>query len=60
MLGVIVGIERRSDAPNMGVHFIAISDSRYHVHAAKPSRISIPGYYLRIYIWIGESLGLLE
>jgi len=50
ILGVIVGIGRRSDVPNMGVYLVAISDSRYHVYVAKPSWISIPGYCLRIYI----------
>jgi len=60
MLGAIVKTGRRSDTPNMGVHFIVTSNSRYHVYAAKPSRILIPGYYLRICIWIGRSLGLLK
>jgi len=50
MLEVTVGIERRSNAPNIGVYLIATSNGRYHVHAAKPSWILIPGYCLRIYI----------
>ena len=50
MLGAIVKTGRRSDTPNMGVHFIVTSNSRYHVYAAKPSRILIPGYYLKICI----------
>ena len=37
ILGAIVKIRRRSDALNMGVHLIVISDSRHHVYAAKPS-----------------------
>jgi len=60
MLGVIIRIGRRSDAPNMGVHFVAISNSKYYIYAAKPSWISIPGYYLKICIWISGSSGPLE
>jgi len=37
MLGVIVRIKRRNDAPNIGVHFMAMSDGRYYIYAAKPS-----------------------
>jgi len=37
ILEVIVRIGRRSDALNIGVHFVAISDGKYHVYAAKPS-----------------------
>jgi len=37
MLGVIVRTGRRSDAPNMGVHFMAISDGGHYIHAAKLS-----------------------
>jgi len=37
MLGVIVGIGRRSDVPNMGVYLVAMSDGGHHVYAAKPS-----------------------
>ena len=50
MLKAIVRIGRRSDTPNIGVHFIAISNGGYYVYAAKLSRILIPGYYLRVYI----------
>ena len=50
ILRAIVRIGRRSDAPNIGVYFMATSDSRHHVHAAKPSQILIPGHCLRIYI----------
>jgi len=50
MLGVIVKIGRRSDVPNMGVHFMATSNSKYYVYATKPSQISIPSYCSRIYI----------
>jgi len=50
ILGVIVGIGRRSDALNIGVHFVATSDGRHYVYAAKPSWISIPGHCLRICI----------
>jgi hypothetical protein len=37
ILGAIVGIERRNDAPYIGVNLIVISNSRYHIYAAKPS-----------------------
>jgi len=37
ILGAIVKIGRRSDAPNIGVYFIATSNSRHHVYATKPS-----------------------
>ena len=37
VLIVIAGIERRSDAPYMGVHLIAVSNGRHYVYAAKPS-----------------------
>jgi len=50
ILKVTVRIGRRSDAPNMGVYLMAISDSRHHIYAAKPSWILIPGHCLRIYI----------
>ena len=50
MLIVIAKIGRRSDIPYIGVHFIAISNGRYYIYAAKPSRILIPSYYLRVYI----------
>ena len=63
MLIVLVattGIGRRSDVPYIEVHLVATSNSRYYVYAAKPSRILIPGYCLRVYVWIGGSLGPLE
>jgi hypothetical protein len=33
----IAGVGRRSDAPYIGVYFMAMSNSRYYVYAAKPS-----------------------
>jgi len=60
ILGAIVKIGRRSNTPNMGVYLVAISDGRYHVYAAKPSWILILSHCLRIYIWIGGSLGPLK
>jgi len=60
VLGLIVRTGRRSNVPYMGVHFIAMSDSRYYVYADNPSRILISGYCLRIYIWIGGSSSPLE
>ena len=45
ILGLIVKIERRSDAPNVGVHLIVISNGRYYVYTVKPSYIPIPSYY---------------
>ena len=50
VLIVIVRIGRRSDIPYIGVHLVAISNGRYYVYAAKPSRVPIPSYYLRVYI----------
>ena len=60
VLTVIARIRRRNDAPNIGIYLIAISDGRYYVYAAKPSRIPIPGRYLRVCFRIGRSLGPLE
>jgi len=37
ILKIIVKIERRSDIPYVGVYFIAISNSKYHIYTAKPS-----------------------
>jgi len=37
ILGVIIKIGKRSNVLNMGVYFMAMSDNRYHVYAAKPS-----------------------
>ena len=37
MLEVIVRIGRRSNAPNIGIYLIVISNGRYYVYAAKPS-----------------------
>ena len=37
MLGAIVRVGRRSNAPNIGVHLMAISDGRYYFYASKPS-----------------------
>ena len=33
MLGVVVKIGRRSNAPYMGVYFMAMSNSRYYIYA---------------------------
>jgi len=60
MLGAIAKIGRRSDIPYVGVHLIVTSSSRYYIYAFKPSRIPVPSYYLRIYIWIGRSSGPLK
>jgi len=37
MLGVTVRIERKSNVLNIGVYFMAMSNSKYHVYAAKLS-----------------------
>ena len=50
MLGAIVKTGKKSNIPNKGIHFMAISDGRYYIYTAKLSQILIPGYYLRIYI----------
>ena len=50
MLGVIVKIGRRSDVPDMGVHFMATSNSKYYIYAANPPWILVSGYCLKIYI----------
>jgi len=36
MLGVVVRIGRRSNAPYIGVNFVAISSNRHYVYAADP------------------------
>ena len=60
ILGTTTRIKRRSNAPYIGVHFIALSNYRYYVYADNLSRILIPSYCLRIHIWIGGSLSPLE
>ena len=37
ILGATVGIGRKSNIPNIGIHFVAISDSGYYIYAVKPS-----------------------
>ena len=37
MLGAAARIERRSNAPYIGVYLIAISNSRYYVYTNDPS-----------------------
>jgi len=56
----VVGIGRRSNAPYIGVYFMATSDSRYYIYANNPSWILIPGYCLRICVWMGGSPSPLE
>jgi len=60
MLGAAVRIGRRSNTPYIGVYFMAISNSRYYIYANNLSWILIPGYYLRICVWIGGSLSPLK
>ena len=36
MPGVIVRIKRKSNTPNIGTHFIVISDGKYYIYAVKP------------------------
>ena len=50
ILGAIVRIGKRGYIPYVGVYLIAASNSRYYIYAAKPSRILIPSYYLKIRI----------
>ena len=50
ILGATVKIGRRGYIPYVGVHLIVASNSRHYIYAAKPSRIPIPSYYLRIRI----------
>jgi len=54
------GIGRRSNTPYIGVHLIVISNSGHYIYVTKPSQVLIPGYCLRVYIWIGGSPGPLE
>jgi len=35
MLGIIVGIGKKSDAPYIGVYFIIINNNKYYIYAAK-------------------------
>ena len=37
MLGAIVGIGRKSNTPNIEIHFVVISNGGYYVYAIKPS-----------------------
>jgi len=37
MLKIIIKTGRRSDAPYMGVYFMAINNNKYYIYAAKPS-----------------------
>jgi hypothetical protein len=60
ILGLIVRIGRGGNAPYIGVHLMAISNSRYYVYANNPSRILISSYYLRIRVWMGRSIGPLK
>ena len=50
VLIVIVRIGRGSNAPYIGVYLIVTSNGGYYVYTAKPSRVPIPSYYLRVYI----------
>ena len=50
ILGATVRIGRKGYIPYVGVHLIAASNSRYYIYAAKPSRVPVPSYYLRIRI----------
>ena len=58
--GATVRTGRKSNTPNIGIHFVATSDGGYHVYAIKPSWIPILGHRLRVYIWIGRNSGPLE
>ena len=50
MLGATVGTERRSNTPNIGIHFVVISDGKHYVYIIKPFWIPILGHYLRVYV----------
>jgi len=50
ILGIIIKIRKRSDAPYIRVYFIAMSNNKYYIYAAKPSQILVPSRYLKIYI----------
>jgi hypothetical protein len=50
ILGLMVRIGRGDNAPYIGVHLIAVGDSRYYIYTNNPSWILISSYYLRIYI----------
>ena len=50
MLGIIARAGKRSNIPYIGVYFIAISNNRHYIYAAKPSWILVPSYYIRVYI----------
>ena len=60
MLRVTVKIGRKSNASYIGINPMAASGSRHYIHATDLSWILIPSYCLRVYIWIGGSLGSLE
>ena len=50
MLTATARIRRKNNIPYIGVHLVVISNSKYYIYAAKPSRVLIPGYYLRVCI----------
>jgi len=60
VLIVIARIGRRSNIFYIGVYLVVISNGRYYVYTAKLSWVLIPGHCLRVYIWMGGSLGPLE
>ena len=53
-------IKKRSNIPYMGVHLVAMSNGKYYIYTTKPSQVSIPGYYLKVYVQIGGGSGPLK
>ena len=60
MLTATAKTGRRSDIPYIGIHLVVISNGGYYIYTTKPSRVLIPGYYLKVYIQIGGSSGPLK
>ena len=50
ILEITIKIGIKSDTPYVKFYFITISNNKHYIYAAKPSRILVPSYCLRIYI----------
>jgi len=58
--GVTVRTGKRSNASYIRINPMAASGSGYYIYATNLSWILIPGYCLRVYIWIGGNLSSSE
>jgi len=60
VLKIIVKIGKKSNAPYIGVYFIAISNNKYYIYAANPLLIPISSYCLKIYLEIDKNSSPLK